>query len=324
MRRRHRQYYAALAGQAEGAIGTADEDVWWGWLGVEYANLRAALSSGLRAGDIASAVRLAAALGWFWYTRGHSGAEAGEVERILEQVDAVPAGRPLRRRRRSARWSSPPRCSPGGGVTLYRAEAMLRRSQGLARRQGDSRRCALSHAFLGHVARRAGRYDAARHEHATAARLYRLDSATSRAWPGPGTTWAWSLWSRTGSTRRGSCSTGPSRSSSTSTIRGRRPGPGWGSAGVALRHGDWTTAARELALATTSYRRRRRPHPGRAVRRGAGLRRAGDRTGRGRPPVARRRHLAARRARIGRHGCPRRATSRNGRRGCSAPQRRGG
>jgi non-specific serine/threonine protein kinase len=252
VRRRHREYYAALAAQAEGAIGTPDEEVWWGWLGVEYANLRAALASGLAAGDLVAAACLAAALGWFWYTRGHTGDQLGEVDRVLALADE--------RADRGAGVEGP----EVGGLVLAaavlawaradvgRAEALLLRAQQLAREQGDARRCALSHAFLGHLARRAGRYDAARHEHATAARLYqRLGNER-------GVAWSWH--------DLGLVAVHQDRLDEARDLFGRAlalfedVGYPWATAwarlglgGVALRSADWTVAARELAAATTTY-----------------------------------------------------------------------
>ncbi len=251
-RRRHRRYYARLAGQAEGAIGSADEEVWWEWLGVEYANLRAALSSGRETGDVASSVPVAAALGWFWYTRGHSGEGPAAVERVLEQADRAPAG------------PDAPSPQAVGGLVLAagvlacargdadRAGALLRRAQQLARGQSDTRRCALSHAFLGHIARRAGRYDAARHEHATAARLYGV-LGNER-----GVAWAWHDLGLV-ALQQGRLAEGRELFDRALALFEDIDYP-WAAAwarlglgGVALREGDWTAAARELATATTGY-----------------------------------------------------------------------
>jgi non-specific serine/threonine protein kinase len=249
-RRRHRTYYAALAAQAERAIGTVDEEVWWGWLGVEYANLRSALASGVEAGELTSAACLASALGWFWYTRGHSGDELAEVDRVLEMTEtagsAAPAGLDLGALVLAAAvlaW---------GRADDVRAEVLLRRSQQLAREQGDARRCALSHAFLGHVSRRAGRYDVARHEHATAARLY--DGLGNER----GVAWAWH--------DLGLVSLGQGRLDEARELLRRALAhfedvdypwaQAWarlGLAGVALRNGDWETAAHELFAASTTY-----------------------------------------------------------------------
>jgi non-specific serine/threonine protein kinase len=251
-RHRHRQYYGALAAQAEGAIGTADEEVWWAWLGVEYANLRAALSSGLEAGDLAACTRLAAALGWYWYTRGHAGEHLGEVDRVLEMGDAAAAGSRDVAAHDLGGLVLAAAVLAWGRADVARAETLLRRSQQLARERGDARRCALSHAFLGHLARRAGRYDAARHEHETAARLYR------RLGNERGVAWAWH--------DLGLVASGQGRLDEASDLFGRalalfeQVGYPWAGAwarlglgGVALQRADWSGAARELAAAAMTY-----------------------------------------------------------------------
>ncbi|MGN6576987.1 MAG: ATP-binding protein [Nocardioides sp.] len=252
VRRRHRRYYAMLAAQAEGAIGTPDEEVWWEWLGVEYANLRAALSSGLQAGDLSAATRLASALGWFWYTRGHTGDEVGQVDHVLALADAGAAAAPSADQQDVGGLVLAAAVLAWSRADAPRAEALLRRSQQLAREHSDARRCALSHAFLGHVARRAGRYDDARHEHTTAARLYR-SLGNER-----GVAWAWH--------DLGLVSVGQGRLDDARDLFGRAlvlfedVGYPWAAAwarlglgGVALKRADWTGAARELATATTTF-----------------------------------------------------------------------
>jgi non-specific serine/threonine protein kinase len=179
--RRHRRYYASLATQAEGAFGTPDEPFWWTWLGDEYPNLRTALASGLRDGDLESALPLAAATGWYWYTRGYLGEGLSEVDRLVDLIDTRHLG--------PEAVSAVPGVLLAAGVLAWsrrdlpRAAGALQQSLDISRGQGDRRRLAITHAFLGHVARAERRYDDAWREHTTASELYQeLGNGHGASW----------------------------------------------------------------------------------------------------------------------------------------------
>ena len=71
-RARHAAHYAGLAAQFEASIGLPEERTWVLRAGRHHADLRAALAYYLGAGQDACAFSLAAALGWYHYTRGNS------------------------------------------------------------------------------------------------------------------------------------------------------------------------------------------------------------------------------------------------------------
>jgi DNA-binding CsgD family transcriptional regulator len=68
---RHAKYYLALAEEAEPELSGAQEGIWLERLEAEHGNLRAALGWSLEGGDAGLGLRLAGALGGFWYKRGH-------------------------------------------------------------------------------------------------------------------------------------------------------------------------------------------------------------------------------------------------------------
>jgi predicted ATPase/DNA-binding CsgD family transcriptional regulator len=71
-RGRHAMHFLALAEKAEPLLRGSDQGVWLNRLESEHDNLRAALTWCLtRPGRAGDAVRLAGALHWFWYLRGH-------------------------------------------------------------------------------------------------------------------------------------------------------------------------------------------------------------------------------------------------------------
>lgn len=164
-RQRHAGFYASLGVQAEVGIGTSEEDLWWAWLGYEHGNLRSALDYSLDSGDLTTALHLASALGWYWYTRGYVGEGRLIVSRTLEaaadssgQTPASPvAGALLAAGILS--WSH---------GDLAEAAGLLERSLRMSEDEGDLRRVAIASAFLGHVARDAGDYDTAVRRHARA------------------------------------------------------------------------------------------------------------------------------------------------------------
>lgn len=70
LRDRHRDYYVALAEQAEVELRGPDQGAWWELLESEYDNLRLALEWSLSQGVSEAALRLAIAINGVWYMRG--------------------------------------------------------------------------------------------------------------------------------------------------------------------------------------------------------------------------------------------------------------
>jgi predicted ATPase/class 3 adenylate cyclase len=71
LRARHAAYYLTLAEQAQPAFRSADHDVWLDRLEPEHDNMRAALAWALEDDKNDLALRLTAALRWFWIVRGY-------------------------------------------------------------------------------------------------------------------------------------------------------------------------------------------------------------------------------------------------------------
>ena len=86
IRRRHAAYYLALAEEAEPQLRGAEQDRWLARLEMEHNNLRAALAWAFGGGDGEVGLRLAGALGPFWYVRGYF----SEGRTWLEAALAIP------------------------------------------------------------------------------------------------------------------------------------------------------------------------------------------------------------------------------------------
>jgi predicted ATPase/transposase/DNA-binding XRE family transcriptional regulator len=84
LRRQHAAYYLALAEEAESQIQGAEQAVWLDRLEAEHDNLRAALRWALSNGAAEIGLRLAAALGEFWWPRGHVSEGRGWLNQILD------------------------------------------------------------------------------------------------------------------------------------------------------------------------------------------------------------------------------------------------
>ncbi|WP_018654191.1 ATP-binding protein [Actinomadura flavalba] len=88
VRARHRAHYAAFAVEAGRHLrGHGQADRLTG-LDAESANVRAALDGAVRAGETARALRMADALAWYWFLRGH----LGEAARVLTAIVGTPSG----------------------------------------------------------------------------------------------------------------------------------------------------------------------------------------------------------------------------------------
>ena len=90
MSRRHAEYFVELAEQAEPELRLARQWQWFHLLETDYDNLRAVLRWSLDEGDSVLGVRLAGALGLFWYACGYHAEGRQWSDRLLEQLDAVP------------------------------------------------------------------------------------------------------------------------------------------------------------------------------------------------------------------------------------------
>lgn len=91
MRRRHAEYFVALAERGEPELRLARYDYWCQRFERELDNLRAVLEWTLSGGDITLGVRLATALGLFWYGKGYHVEGIRWTERLLERLDETPA-----------------------------------------------------------------------------------------------------------------------------------------------------------------------------------------------------------------------------------------
>jgi ATP/maltotriose-dependent transcriptional regulator MalT len=154
-RRAHAAHYLALSEEAAGRLAGPEMRVWFDRLDVEQGNLRAALRTALDQGDAATAVRLTAALGRFWYLRG----DLGEGDAWLGEALAL-----------GATWDDPVRVRALAWACLFAyhrghledAVALGDVALELAARLGDEhgRAAALETAAV--AARATGHYDASR------------------------------------------------------------------------------------------------------------------------------------------------------------------
>ncbi|MCB9150817.1 MAG: tetratricopeptide repeat protein [Caldilineaceae bacterium] len=89
LRRRHLDYYVALAERAEVALTEANQSIWLEQLESELDNVRAALEYALLRGEIELGARLCAALRRFWGMRGRVSEGRQWLSAILAQEQAI-------------------------------------------------------------------------------------------------------------------------------------------------------------------------------------------------------------------------------------------
>jgi predicted ATPase/DNA-binding CsgD family transcriptional regulator len=183
MRARHAEHYAGLAAQSEAALGLPEEKTWLLRASRHHADMAAALDYSLGAGRDGWALWLAAALGWYHYTRGHLGHGQALVDAVLLQTadEYDPA-------------AMSDDAAVGGvlvvaGVLAWatgemgRAEGFLRRALERSEGRDSARRAAFACAFLGHVARAGGEWDASADWHRQAEARFRSEgSVQGVAW----------------------------------------------------------------------------------------------------------------------------------------------
>jgi non-specific serine/threonine protein kinase len=179
-RQRHARYYADVAVRATDRIGSAEEMASVADVGVERGNLRAALDHANATGDVTSALQLVGALGWYAYTRGRVGEGTATVDAAIAAADRASDPVPDTALVGALMISGVLGFASGH---LDLAEERLRRCARVNEGVGDARWDAIICAFLGHIARGRGQYDAAAGLHERAATLYRgLGNAHGMAW----------------------------------------------------------------------------------------------------------------------------------------------
>lgn len=145
VRDRHAAHYLELAELSEPALKGPDQAAWGERVEREHDNLRAALAHA----EPLVALRIAAALGFFWYTHGYSAEGIVHLERTLA---AAPADAPSLLRGRALHALGILRSLRGDP----RAEATFHEGLQMFRRAGDRARVAVALNSLGAMARERG------------------------------------------------------------------------------------------------------------------------------------------------------------------------
>jgi len=187
-RARHAEHYAGLAAQIEASIGRPDEQASLAQIRRHHADLRAALDYCLGAGQEAGALWLAAVLGWYHYTHGDLDHGQALVDAVLSSI--ADGDDP-------AAMSDDATARGQAGVLIVagvlawatgqmgRAQEVLLSALERSEGRGDARHAAMACAFLGHVARAGGEWDAS-------ADWHRRAEVGFREWGSvQGVAWAW-------------------------------------------------------------------------------------------------------------------------------------
>ncbi|WP_232668395.1 BTAD domain-containing putative transcriptional regulator [Pseudonocardia sp. TRM90224] len=111
LRLQHARFHTGLAAHADDRLRGPDQREWLDRMELEAANMRGALDTAVRAGDADLALRLVAALCWFWFLRGR----LGEAQRAAQAALAVPGGDPAVRAQVTA-WHDGFAVLAGGAV----------------------------------------------------------------------------------------------------------------------------------------------------------------------------------------------------------------
>jgi predicted ATPase/class 3 adenylate cyclase len=150
LRRRHAEYYLALAEAAELHRYTAMQGQWLLRLDADHDNMRAALAwSQTAAASVDIGARLAGALQWFWYIRGYMSEGRAWLERVLPQSTSAAA--PVRAK---VLYGAGRLQSDGG-----QANALIEQALALWRELEDKPGMADALLNLGRVARLQGDYE---------------------------------------------------------------------------------------------------------------------------------------------------------------------
>ena len=156
LRRRHAEYFLALAEKAEPELSGAEQERWLEWLEAEHNNLRAALRWVEESGEAEMGLRLGGALWRFWMVRGHYSEGRERLARLLSLAGA------------SGRTAARAKALNGAGSLAdsqgdyAAAHSLYEESLTISRELGDKRGIAAALNGLGIVAWYQGDYAAAR------------------------------------------------------------------------------------------------------------------------------------------------------------------
>lgn len=142
-RERHADHYYRFGLRAANEMWSPEEPMWLDSLELDHENLQIALAWLVERGRVDDAHRLATALRWFWWIRGH----VGTGDRWLGRVLAMEAGDPIARGRALV---------AAGALTidlgdLERGRTLLSDAIDILSTQGDEEGLAWAHTALGSV-----------------------------------------------------------------------------------------------------------------------------------------------------------------------------
>lgn len=162
----HRDWYLELAERIEPELQGPEENRWLDRLDLEHDNLRAALAWSFSNKERDAALRLAGALGWFWFTRGYwsEGREWLEGALARSSGDATAARAKALYRAGFLAW----RLGDYGQAVALSEESLT-----LCKKVGDDWGGAFSLQTLGAVARYQGEYARAEALHEESLRIFR-------------------------------------------------------------------------------------------------------------------------------------------------------
>jgi predicted ATPase/DNA-binding NarL/FixJ family response regulator len=180
-RARHADHYAGLAAQFEASLGLPEEQASLLRISRHHADLRVALDYCLGVGQDAGAPWLATALGWYHYTHGDLDHGQALVDAVLPS--AADGNDPAAISDDAAADGQTSVLIVAGALAfatgeLGRAQGLLRFALERSEKRGHARRAAFACAFLGHVARAGGEWDASADWHRRAEALYREEGNT--------------------------------------------------------------------------------------------------------------------------------------------------
>lgn len=151
IQRRHAGFFLRLMEQADPELRGPRQDTWLERLEQDHDNLRGVLRWALEAGEVELGLRMAGALGYFWYVHGHYMEGRRWLEAFLHHADALPAAM-------RAKALNSAGLQADGQNDLVAARAFAEEALALRRTTGDKWEIAFALRNLGEVLRDQGEY----------------------------------------------------------------------------------------------------------------------------------------------------------------------